>query len=110
MRIHIMDFFDLTEFAYLCPTATSEPTHNSLVLSQNPTNGNFYLVNNLRNIQSATIRISSMNGTTVYQKDNISLLKGDIVHFALSHLPNHTYILQIISNKSVTQKKFVIIN
>jgi len=111
IKEHIMDFFNLTTFDFLCFTPTSNLNkERGLTISKNPSDGEFSITNNSVNIPNATIRIISTNGTIIYQKDEISLPKDESVHFELSHLPNQTYFLQIISDEYIIQKKLIVIN
>ena len=107
MRGHIMDFFDLDEFEYVCDNSDTNQLvyKNQISIIPNPSNG-------------GNLRISLTNNTKmsgiykVYSLDGRMLTQGDFdsyhANLNLSFLSNGFYILKITVNNVHYSSKFII--
>ncbi len=109
VRDHIMEFFDLSDFDFNCNLAFDENKNNNLILSPNPNNGNFFLINRQADIKDATILVMNLTGQIVYIEHGIRIMQNEMKQFAISGLLNNTYIFQIKSDNFSGQMKFQII-
>lgn len=110
VRDHIMEFFDLTDFDFNCDSDIEDIVLNDLVISPNPSNGEFFLINRQANIINATIVVTNLSGQIIFKENGIDILQNEIKHFSLSGLSNSTYIFHLISDDFSGQQKIQIIN
>jgi hypothetical protein len=83
--------------------STKENTISKLSLYPNPVSNNLN-INFENNLENANLKIISITGQTVLEKQNIS---GNNFNFDVSSLTNGMYIVQVNDVNSVTNSKFI---
>ena len=110
---NISEFFNLNDFGFACDT-TIAPTgldiDEDLLIAPNPSKGLFFLYNKFDYILDAEITISNTNGIIVFKEENVCIPPGYIKSFALGQLPDNLYLLRIIGENIMKQRKIIILH
>ena len=108
MKDHIMDYMELTEFNYECPPDTLA-YYSKLDIYPNPGKGKFSVHNSSPDVIIGDIYITSISGQVVYYKKDVILLLNEVETLDVEHLPNGTYVLNLVNKGSLERKKLIII-
>jgi len=107
MREHILDYFDLTEFNFICDTTNGTKfIKSSFKLFPNPNNGVFTI--NLNFNDEADIEIFNSFGLSVFQYHPRMGHNSKNHNLDLSHLKNGMYLIVVRQDNYSSSEKIII--
>lgn len=107
MGDEIIRFFDLDNFDFECLANTYNEA--SILMAPNPSGGELFLFNNLSQDYFGEIRIYSIDGQLVYEKDDFALEIGVRKYIDVSRLRNGTYLFNYYGNGFSEKRKLLIV-
>ncbi len=106
---HVLEFFDLNEFAFSCINNTPEDEHAEIVLAPNPNLGAFSLYNTTdHDRKNSSITVFDIKGAVLYKTSGITISAGDYVSIDIGTPAGGVYIAEILSDQVVDRVKFVV--
>ena len=106
---NLVDFFNVSTFAFDCVRNGDENPNNSFVFAPNPNDGSFFLFNKTSEDIRGNILVYDMFGRIVYLKDDIFIGENEKEYFNLSHLPNNTYFFIFRNENFKEGMKFILV-
>lgn len=109
VKENIINFFDLDMFNLNCQEPDpAHPGELGLIIGPNPNDGNFYLWNQTSEANIISVILFTTTGRVIYEKKQISLESREQVHFSFPHLASGSYILRILDQNNIANKKIIV--
>lgn len=112
MRQHIIDFFELKNWKYICPTShdiSNRENEEDWIVFPNPSNGSFHILCKQTSVTHVDlIEIFDNTGRRVYLNRGGELDANNSHFVELPHLSDGIYLLRITSGSSVHVSKIMI--
>lgn len=104
---HIIDFFDLDDFAFYCDIDKEDKV--KFIIAPNPSDGRFFILHESPKIKEVSVRVINSTGKLLYFEPNLELNAFRKKYIDLSSYSNNTYFVHIYNNEFTDWHKVVII-
>ena len=105
---NITERFDKEDFGFSCIKYAN--ISDNIVLAPNPSDGNFFILNNSLHDFLGNVVVTDISGTSTYIDDYLYLEVGERMYYNLSGVPDGLYILRMSSETIFAGKKLLILN